>query len=319
MEVVITEETNKKHIEEFIRNNEYILNQFYLSRITANEIFINEIENIIDNDESLVKKVYVGKELVCIYILKKLDWDEEVFGRNMWRMNIIANTKLHIKVIKSIKADLKTESRIRNIEHVSSSAKTKDYKTTYALEACGFRLVDSIVRFGYDLENYKKNNQNFDKFNVRRYHELDYNKLIKLGTDVFSNYPNRFLNDGTFEKEKCDQMYIEWLKNSIKGYSDILLVAEKDNKILGFSTIKNKRIVKERDIFIAERQISGVSGKSRGLGLNTKMLEKQLELVSNYACFFEVGTQVYNYASQKTYYKCGLKPFDSYYSFHFSF
>jgi hypothetical protein len=318
MKVSIIEKTDRRKIEEFIRDNEHIINKFYFSTVSADDLIENEVNFYSNGDEKILKYIFYDEELKIIYSLEKLEWDQHIFNRNMWKLNILVNSKLSSELISNFKDDLNKECDVYKIDHISCQVKARDYNKTYVLEQCGFRIVDSIIRFGMDF-SINKNLENYDNtFVIRKYRDSDYNEVIKVGKEAFTNYPNRFLNEGTFLRKHCDEMYEEWLVNSTKGFADLLLVAQLDDNILGFSTLKNKKIVSDKEYLIAERQISGVSKASRGLGLNTKMLNEQLIIASKYADYFEVGTQIYNYTSQKTYYKCGLKPIDAYYSFHIS-
>ena len=141
---------------------------------------------------------------------------------------------------------------------------------------------------------------------------------MDVAKQAFYDYPNRFRNDTSFRQEQCEKFYLEWISNSMKGFADLIIVAEKEDDILGFSTVKYKKIFYTDNIIVAEGQLAGWLNSCRGYGFNTKMLMKRLAISSQYADFYEVGTQIYNYASQRTFYKCGLKPIDSYFSFHIS-
>ena len=46
----------------------------------------------------------------------------------------------------------------------------------------------------------------------------------------------RFYADGHFDPARCDELYATWIENSVRGYADHVLVAERDGTVVGFVT-----------------------------------------------------------------------------------
>ncbi len=320
MSFEVTDKVDSENIHKLLRNNKYLLNAYYKKIINKENYIQNEINRYINDDSKIVNFFIKDDELQGLYSLERLDWDSKVFNKNMWKMKLIINTSVSDD-ISNIRNEFYKECKKHSIDHVSCQVKSKDYNSTYFLEQIGFKITDSIIRFGVNLKNYEIKNDkdiNSNSVVIRRYKDKDYDKVLDVAKQAFYDYPNRFRNDTSFRQEQCEKFYLEWISNSMKGFADLIIVAEKEDDILGFSTVKYKKIFYTDNIIVAEGQLAGVLNSCRGYGLNTKMLMKRLAISSQYADFYEVGTQIYNYASQRTFYKCGLKPIDSYFSFHIS-
>jgi len=320
MSFKISDRPNNEAMYKLLTKNNYLLNDYYKNIIDKESYVENTINCFINDDFKIVKSILKDNELQGLYSLERLDWDSKVFGRNMWKMKLILNSSIQDD-ISNLKTEFLRECKKLNINHISCQVKSRDNYSTDFLEQIGFKIKDAIIRFGINLENYNvenKGNHSYDSIRIRSYKDTDYHKVMNIVEEAFNDYPNRFRNDNSFTKEQCKKFYLEWASNSMKGFADLVIVAEAEDRILGFSTLKTKRIHNYEKYMITERQISGVAKASRGLGLNYKMLKEQLLIASKNSTFFEVGTQIYNYVSQRTYYKCGLKPFDSYFSFHMS-
>lgn len=302
-----------------LNENNFLLKTHY-NNVTDKEKFIlSQIESQNCNKGGVIRYFIKEDELKGYYKLEKLDWDSQLFNRNMWRLGLVVNTSM-LEDIDHIKSVFLEDCSKYDIEHISCQVDSNDYNSTSVLEKLGFMIVDSIIRFGTELDGNSLNKNEFieDDIIIREYKTGDYHEVVELASSVFNYYPNRFLNDGHFTNEECSEMYIEWTKNSLKGFADITIVSEKDKKINGFSTVKYKPLIYNERLTIAEGQLSGVSNVFRGQGINTQMLMKRLKIASRQADYYEVGTQVYNMASQRTFYKCGLKPIHSYFTFHLS-
>jgi len=236
----------------------------------------------------------------------------------MWNMKLVLNERVK-ESLNNLRFYFMEDCKKNSIHYITCQVKTRDYNSTCFLENLGFKLTDSIIRFGIKLSKIKEFSDDLtSQITVREYENKDYNGYLNVVNQAFHNYSNRFRNNGSFTDEQCDRFYTEWAKNSVNGFADLVIVAEENNNILGFSTVKYKRPY-HNNLTVAEGQLSGVSGLAREQGVNTMMMKKRLKIASAVADYYEVGTQVYNYASQRSFYGCGLKPFSSYFSFSLLF
>lgn len=302
-----------------LSENKYLINDIYINAINKDDFIKHESISYINGDSRVVKYIFSNGKLIGAYILERLNWDSVIFERNMWKMKLILNESIN-ESLQDLKLFFIEDCRKYSIDHISCQINTRDYNSTCFLENLGFMITDSIIRFGTKLDSCKiqeLSNDLSSQITVREYESKDYDKYLNLAKQVFCNYSNRFKNDGSFTDEQCERFFTEWATNSAKGFADLVIVAEDNNDIHGFSTVKYKKPY-HNNLIIAEGQLAGVSNLARGRGVNTTMMLKRLLIASSYADYYEVGTQVYNYASQRSFYRCGLRPFDSYFSFHIS-
>src|SRR5690554_7814069 len=110
MEIFINKKSDEKEIKDFIKSNKFIVNRFYLSKVNADEIIENELNNYLNNGERIVKYLYNDDEIKCIYSLEQLDWDQKIFNKNMWKMKILTNSRLTSQITSILKEDIFKES-----------------------------------------------------------------------------------------------------------------------------------------------------------------------------------------------------------------
>ena len=70
---------------------------------------------------------------------------------------------------------------------------------------------------------------------VRRAVEGDIPALRDIASSAHRD--TRFHADGHFDPARCDELYATWLENSVRGYADHVLVAERDDAPVGYLTL----------------------------------------------------------------------------------
>lgn len=302
---------------ELLSKNKYLIKDNYINSVNKYDFINNEFYNYLNDDKNIVRYIFLNEKLIGVYILKRLDWDSQIFNKSMWKMKLVLNQEMD-GYSNNLETIFLKDCRQYGIDHISCQVDSRNNNNIRFLEKINFKLTDSIIRFGTRLNNFniEKLIESLDsKIIIREYENKDYVKYLNLVKQTFYNYSNRFKNDGSFTEEQCEKFYTEWAKNSIEGFADLVIVAENSNELYGFSTLKYKKPYNNK-LVIAEGQLAGVSNFERGQGINTSMMLERLLVASYNADYYEVGTQVYNYASQRSFYRCGLKPFESYFTFH---
>ena len=154
-------------------------------------------------------------------------------------------------------------------------------------------LVSSLIYFE---RNYKK--ELFINVKCREAKNNDIKKIINIAKD--NNINSRFIKDDFIPKRFKIKYRSEWVKNFFrKKRGDYLLVAEKDNKILGFILI-----LKKKNIFNIDLVASGKSNRKKKVAsslinfINNKIMKKKDKIVA--------GTQIDNLIAIKMYKKLGF-------------
>lgn len=117
-----------------------------------------------------------------------------------------------------------------------------------------------------------------------------------------SYHDTRFYYDPRFPKDRCDTFYETWITRSCEGYADGVLVAELDNKPVGYVTCHIDSLAGRGSIGLV-----GVGASVQGSGVGRKLVlsalkwfaERDLSEVS-------VVTQGRNIGAQRLYQRCGF-------------
>ena len=135
------------------------------------------------------------------------------------------------------------------------------------------KLVDEKITF---QKNDLKNRDNFDLINGYVIKEIisvtsDLKKLVLQS----GNY-SRFKIDSNFNQQKFQELYYEWIDNSVYGnLADIVLGVFHLNKVVGFVTLK-------KHLSFSRIGLIAIDETYRGLGLG-KLL---LSYMEKYCCGF---------------------------------
>lgn len=91
----------------------------------------------------------------------------------------------------------------------------------------------------------------------------------------------RFHADGHFDPARCDELYATWIENSVRGYADHVLVAERDDTVVGFITVHvdapDARRAGDRTARIG---LVGVDERWRNQGVGRDLLRRTGQIVT---------------------------------------
>lgn len=216
---------------------------------------------------------------------KLLPWDEQIFKIKMATIPHLLSAgdykdKFSISTILSERV-LK-DCRDSGVKHLSVRIDSRDTATIHALEECGFRLMDVLIIDVIEtrLSELKELSS---AFQIRKFREEDVREIVEIARRGFKNYIDRFHLDPILEQQHCDTLYAEWARNSCRGYADEVFVAESEEKVLGFNTIKfHKDVEKFTQIRVGEYELVATHPEARRLGVFPNIVDHAWNfLVSN--------------------------------------
>ena len=209
-------------------------------------------------------------------------------------------------------------------EHVMARIIAFDISAQIA-EKSGFSLVDTNVKYGIDLR--RASVQKFDgsvlegegaRYEVVRC-PCDLPELVDIAKISWSRTKvaiDRFHADTGLPEKLADDVYTEWLKNSLTGeLADYVIVPRVDGKVAGFLTLK-QHVDKVGYTAIGLLVLAAVDPSMRGKSIYTNMISLGLRVLKRDSEVVETGTQVTNYAVQKAWVQLGLKQVTTTYVFH---
>ena len=148
-------------------------------------------------------------------------------------------------------------------------ANPQDIQTIKLAEDHRFHLVDIRVTQAW------KNNMALTKSDtvgnvvIRSFIPEDMPYIRQIASKIFVF--TRFYSDPCFRREKIEQFYDVWIKNSCEGYADQVLVAQIDHLPVGFVTCHHKPQINEGEIGLI-----GVNETSRGQGIGKALVNAAL-------------------------------------------
>lgn len=209
-----------------------------------------------------------------------------------------------------------TEAKARGYVHLAARVDTGDRLGTRALQAAGFRLVDTVVHLAVTPETFTGPVPAVPAFTLRWATAEDANALGELSAKAFSDPSatfNRYLNDPRLTAEQVRRVYFTWGSTSVGGpAADATLVVLAGERLAGYLTLKHPD---ERGK--ARVPLNAVDPAFRGKGLYRWLVsEAARRMFERGATKLEVTTQLQQLAVQKTWWQLGGALEGSSYSFH---
>jgi hypothetical protein len=179
------------------------------------------------------------------------------------------------------------------------------------LEDNGFRLKDIQLTYKFDLGKQEiKTSYLNTSIDIREGNEKDIDQLKLIAVDCFWNYGHYFA-DPNLNKSDCMEVYKDWTMNAVldTNFSDKFLVAEFENKILGYLFFKLKAT--EKGMF-SYSGLGAVSSESRGENVFSTLVIKSLEWAKSEGHLWQEHNVLnINYPVNKVFSKLGFSNYKS--------
>jgi predicted N-acetyltransferase YhbS len=114
------------------------------------------------------------------------------------------------------------------------------------LEKLGFKYKDAQVTFSFNLLN-KLPPRNHNQFSLVSFNDNHLSQMVDITRKSFNNYGHYFADD-RLDKQKCAEIYIDWVERCgiNKDIADEIIVAEKNNKVIGYLALKKSELNSEK-------------------------------------------------------------------------
>lgn len=277
-------------------------------------------------DGSYIYLARKGREVVGLVVLRLLPWDKQIFKKEMAAIDYliaIGSYEDRINIADSLLSKLSDKCKDLKIEHLSIRLDTADLPCIHILEGAGFKLMDILVTYCFDFSKpYNKDSKY--SCNIREQEVKDIGTVASITKISFQNYIDRFHSDPTLDDENCDQLYVEWAKNScLRNVADQVVVAEMNGEVIAFATYKlHKRISYLSGLKVFEvGELIAVSPKGRRGGIYTSLVKYGMDWSFEQSSEpdmtrFIIKAQVGNTSVQRAWSNLGLKLCGSQVTFH---
>lgn len=223
-----------------------------------------------------------------------LDWDSRFFGCRIGRLDSRA-----ISGPGDLAAAAEWGTR-ESIDCVYLLVDSDRHDVIRAAEEQGCRLVDVRVTLQFALSNAPDPRALPLGGRVRPARQEDSSALAAIAR--YSHRDSRFFADPCFPDARCEDLYDEWIRASVRGYADAVMVAEFGGVPVGYITLHRNSSSGEGSIGLV-----AVAEEHRGRKLGAALLSAALSwFQSAGAPLVTVVTQGSNVSAQRLYQRSGF-------------
>jgi len=189
---------------------------------------------------------------------------------------------------------------------------TTELPVAQAMEREGFNLMDTLVHYARNLVKPPIPSDTCE-VPIRPIRAGEEDIVKSVAKEAFRDYYGHYHADERLERSKCDEAYVSWAFRSCvsKDVADDVLVADPDDSIVGFATLRLNTPEEGEGVLFA------IAPRAQGRGIyRSFMIHGMQWLKSKGAARMVVSTQITNIAVQKVWARVGFEPDKSYYTFH---
>lgn len=257
------------------------------------------------------------------YQLELLSWDTRHFGVRMGWLELPPAPRSEPEAA-TIKAAL-VDARQQGFRQLMCRTVPRDVALIHALEAAGFRLMDTLVTMALDLGDppLALLGKVFHATEIREATANDVASLKVIAERAFSDpqiWLDRFHADSRLSRDKqAEVLYVKWVENSVApptpadSMADCTFVAEPaGGQIAGFITC-----VRARGTAPAKVSLNAVDAYARRHGVYRALVHRALEWFREQGePIVTVRTSVTSVAVQRTWIRFGAVPVQVEHTFH---
>ena len=228
--------------------------------------------------------------------------DSERFGVRVARVHVVPGNLSRVLAFCSAE----------QIDLLIARCATSELGNAQKMEAMGFLLMDTLVYYSFDLGK-RAIPDDAPRAHVRKFVPGDEAQVERVAAEAFQGYYGHYHADPRLERGKCDEGYVSWAVRSCssKQIATEVLVAERDNRIVGFATLRLNTPEEGEGVLFA------VAPEAQGMGIYCSFMVDGMQWCKEQEVKrMVVSTQVTNVAAQKVWCRVGFEPARSYYTFH---
>jgi RimJ/RimL family protein N-acetyltransferase len=281
------------------------------------EGFLKEIQDIAARPENYIIAVKENHRPVALCIARKAGVESEVFHKKIYAITHLISEGSYIDSVSRKQKMLRFFARhyMSGIGMVSCRANSEDLSTIHALEKESYNYMDSLVTYTYDLKQ-QRPERNAPSYLIRPVQKKDGDPLKKIVRN--SQFMDRFHNDPHISREQSDRLYETFIGNAMNGIgADTVLVAECDDKVVGFNTIENQdRLYSPCGIHIGSFVLNAVAPEHRNRGIYSNLMNESLDYLEGRADLAEIRTHSGNFPVHRVLPRIGFRLSLSQLTFH---
>jgi ribosomal protein S18 acetylase RimI-like enzyme len=291
---------------------------------TRNAAWANGLQSLNNNKDGLIFQVMENNKIAGICAFTPLPWDSRLFQKKMGMIQFLSITnsaKDPYLVLEKMLAHIIHLAKSKQYAFLLHKCASDNFKVIHSLEDHGFKLESTILNFMFNFHTQDLNQLQISPlpsgFKIRKAEPSDEENLVIVSQKAYDNFFGRYHADERFTKLQATGVYEEWIHSSFHGYADLILVAENQGRIVGYSIWKkNSNEEKKLSNRLSHLSLGAVDPEYSSKGIYNSLLFEGLKALSPDSDLVLIPTQICNYPAQRAYIRLGWRPYDSFHDFH---
>lgn len=293
----------------------------YFPSIEEKDIYrycLAEIGDAVSRDDGIFIRAYKNSKCVGFLCFTHLSWDSAIYNLKMGRIDFLfseGDYLTQLEVNRALLTHLFNMTRNRGYYHISAKSDSRDLAGIHAFIGKGYLLMDTMMKYVYNMR-FEVSTPECDLL-IRSFEEKDLAEVLELTYLIFNDHFDRFHLDPSLSKEKSTELHIKWVENSCRGYADVVLLAEINERIIGFHTCRfSKKLQDIIGLRVGVNDLGGVHPNCRSKGIITSINREAIKILKGKLDYVEAPVHVHNLPVQRALSKVGYRMANSYHDFH---
>ena len=282
------------------------------------------IRQVLQSEQGRIFAVHGPEEPTAFAVYADLPWESRVYGQRMGALKYIAANPLlpdPRPTLSALVTHVCNWAVSAGIHFLLCKTYTDDVPLIHTLQEQGFLLVDTVVDFAYDAKRHPLRDIPApalpSQATIRPASPDDREALTALAGAAFAGHFGRFHADERTSDEQATRIYQEWISSSLDGYADWILVAEIEDRIVGYSVWRKPSELEQMlPSVVGHYSIASTHPQFAGRGLFQGLTHAGMALFDGIADCIEGPTHINNFPVQRSYAKLNWRAVHARYSFH---
>lgn len=257
-----------------------------------------------------------NKSIIGMIGFTKSEWDTEHFGYNVSSIDFIISRKMgyekELLVKKLLINSFNSWSKREKISFTSTRLDDCDLSSIHALESDGFRYIETMLNYSFDYRKGRKIEKS--KYPLRPLKKEEVEVFVEIARSSFVE--NRFHFDPHFDREKANELYAKWLRNSYNNPSNYVTVLEIGKNPASFFVHSIDDLSKYFGLKFGRWILAAVSPDFRKRGIGYQHYLGILNLLKNQVDINDANFTLKNVPVVNLYIKLGFKKISSQVTLH---
>ncbi len=199
-------------------------------------------------------------------------------------------------------------ARERGFEHLTTRVDGAEYRAAQALEARGFRLVDSSVKMSARFSDVPDLAipSRATAMRVRAWKETDLEAIRRIAAQ--SHPMNHYYNDPWLPREDSNRLFAAWVERCCQGLACDIFVLDHRGEIEGFVVYLNPSSLNTAfGLKLVILDFVCLAEPARGGGVGRWFIDQTLQRLSDHFAMVELRTSHHNYPALACYQALGMR------------